>query len=100
MIKQRAMQTLKNKRLYSLFAPHIYLDILPGRLEQQRDVLMKQVFNIENANAQVEALKASADSVALMKETNRALKSQVQQFDTSELEVKLLFEVIRRIYLV
>lgn len=56
------------------------------RLELQRDTLMKQVFNIEHANAQVESLKASVDAVSLMKNTNVSLKAQMQNFDQDAIE--------------
>jgi hypothetical protein len=57
------------------------------RLEVQRDTLMKQAFNIEHSHAQVEALRSSVETVSLMKDTNRALQSQMRQIDTGEIEV-------------
>ncbi|KAF0742386.1 hypothetical protein Ae201684_002660 [Aphanomyces euteiches] len=69
-IKQRALQTLKRKKMY----------------EQQRDATAAQSFNIEQASFAIETAKDSLDTVAAMKSAAVQLKAETKKFNFSELE--------------
>lgn len=62
-IQKRAMDVLKRKRMY----------------ESQRDQLMGQQFNIDQAAFGIESAKATVDSVAAMKSANVQLKKAIQK---------------------
>jgi len=62
-IQKRAMDVLKRKRMY----------------EGQRDQLMGQQFNIDQAAFGIESAKATVDSVAAMKSANVQLKQAIQK---------------------
>lgn len=63
LLQKKAMDVLKRKRMY----------------EQQRDNLMGQQFNIDQANFNVESAKTSVATVSAMKAANSELKAQVRQ---------------------
>ncbi|GAB9467498.1 hypothetical protein Gpo141_00004840 [Globisporangium polare] len=69
-IKQRAMQTLKRKKMY----------------EQQRDNLTAQSFNIEQAAFAIETSRDTVDTVAAMKSAVAQLKVETKKIDMNELE--------------
>uniref|UniRef100_K3X432 Charged multivesicular body protein 5 n=1 Tax=Globisporangium ultimum (strain ATCC 200006 / CBS 805.95 / DAOM BR144) TaxID=431595 RepID=K3X432_GLOUD len=69
-IKQRAMQTLKRKKMY----------------EQQRDNLTAQSFNIEQASFAIETSKDTLDTVAAMKSAVVQLKTETKKINIDELE--------------
>ncbi|KDO18501.1 hypothetical protein SPRG_16177 [Saprolegnia parasitica CBS 223.65] len=69
-IKQRALQTLKRKKMY----------------EQQRDSLSAQSFNIEQATFAIETAKDSLDTVSAMKTATAQLKAEHKKFNFEELE--------------
>ncbi|KAF1333509.1 Charged multivesicular body protein 5, partial [Globisporangium splendens] len=69
-IKQRAMQTLKRKKMY----------------EQQRDNLTAQSFNIEQAAFAIETSKDTLDTVAAMKSAVVQLKTETKKINIDELE--------------
>jgi len=62
-IQKRAVDVLKRKRMY----------------ENQRDQLMGQQFNLDQAAFGIESAKATVDSVAAMKAANVELKRAVQK---------------------
>jgi len=62
-IQKRAMDVLKRKRMY----------------ESQRDQLMGQQFNMDQAAFGIESAKATIDSVAAMKSANVQLKQAIQK---------------------
>lgn len=72
-IQKRAMEVLKRKRMY----------------EQQRDTLMGQQFNIDQAAFGIESAKATIDSVAAMKAANvefkKTLKNDLNIDDVDDL---------------
>ena len=59
-----------------------------GRFESQRDTLMQQSFNMEQANIQVESLKSTIEQASLMKETKKSLQGQLKKFDATEVDVR------------
>ncbi|ETW08927.1 hypothetical protein H310_01410 [Aphanomyces invadans] len=69
-IKQRALQTLKRKKMY----------------EQQRDSMAAQSFNIEQASFAIETAKDSLDTVSAMKAAATQLKAETKKFNFTELE--------------
>lgn len=71
-VKQRAMQTLKRKKMY----------------EQQRDNLTAQSFNIEQASFAIETSRDTVDTVAAMKSAVVQLKVETKKIDLNELEVR------------
>lgn len=62
-IQKRAVEVLKRKRMY----------------EQQRDTLMGQQFNMDQAAFGIESAKATIDSVAAMKAANVELKKAIRK---------------------
>jgi charged multivesicular body protein 5 len=69
-VEQRAMQVLKQKRMY----------------EKQRDSVQGQVFNIDQAKFAQASLKDSVDMVAAMRETHTALKEQMGEFSVDDVD--------------
>ncbi|DBA02476.1 TPA: hypothetical protein N0F65_008690 [Lagenidium giganteum] len=69
-IKQRAMQTLKRKKMY----------------ETQRDSLAAQSFNIEQASFAIESTKDTLDTVSAMKVATVQLKAEHKKINLDELE--------------
>ncbi|KAG6964447.1 hypothetical protein JG688_00007685 [Phytophthora aleatoria] len=69
-IKQRAMQTLKRKKMF----------------EAQRDKLQAQSFNIEQAAFAIDTSRDTISTVAAMKSAAVQLKVETQKIDISELE--------------
>ncbi|KAF4324528.1 hypothetical protein BBO99_00001761 [Phytophthora kernoviae] len=69
-IKQRAMQTLKRKKMF----------------EAQRDKLTAQSFNIEQAAFAIDTSRDTITTVAAMKSAAVQLKAETQKIDISELE--------------
>eukprot|EP01104_Vermistella_antarctica_P000642 TRINITY_DN1078_c0_g1_i1.p1 TRINITY_DN1078_c0_g1~~TRINITY_DN1078_c0_g1_i1.p1 ORF type:complete len:228 (+),score=77.79 TRINITY_DN1078_c0_g1_i1:447-1130(+) len=70
LIKQRAMRTLKQKRMY----------------EQQRDQLMQQSFNLEQTSFASENMKDTIDTVKAMKSANKTIKQQFKKVNIDEIE--------------
>jgi len=62
-IQKRAMDVLKRKRMY----------------ESQRDQMMGQQFNLDQAAFGIESAKATVESVAAMKGANQQLKQAIQK---------------------
>ncbi|KAL4159722.1 hypothetical protein PRNP1_000295 [Phytophthora ramorum] len=69
-VKQRAMQTLKRKKMF----------------EAQRDKLTAQSFNIEQASFAIDTSRDTISTVAAMKSAAVQLKAETQKIDISELE--------------
>jgi charged multivesicular body protein 5 len=69
-IRQRAMQVLKQKKMY----------------EQQRDLLMQQSFNMEQTNFSIETLQQTVQTVQVMKDANKQLKKQFKSVNISAIE--------------
>jgi charged multivesicular body protein 5 len=69
-LKQRAMQVLKQKRMY----------------EQQRTALMGQQFNIDQTRFAQDNMKDQLAMIGAMKETHVAMKEQFQEFSIEEIE--------------
>merc|ERR1719512_497029 len=70
-IQKRAIEVLKRKRMY----------------EQQRDQIMGQQFNIDQAAFGIESAKATVDSVAAMKAANVELKKAIKKdLDVNEVD--------------
>eukprot|EP01094_Clydonella_sp_ATCC50884_P025891 TRINITY_DN695_c0_g1_i1.p1 TRINITY_DN695_c0_g1~~TRINITY_DN695_c0_g1_i1.p1 ORF type:complete len:230 (-),score=60.19 TRINITY_DN695_c0_g1_i1:270-959(-) len=69
-IKQRAMRTLKQKKMY----------------ENQREQLMGQAFNMEQTQFLTENLQDTVTTVASMKEANKTLQKQFKQIKVEEVE--------------
>merc|ERR1712232_215853 len=69
-LKQRAMRTLKQKKMY----------------EQQRDSLMGTIFNMEQANFTTESLNDTVVMVNAMKHANTQMKKQFKQIDIDSVE--------------
>jgi charged multivesicular body protein 5 len=70
MLKKRAMDTLKRKKMY----------------EQQRDQLAGQAFNIDQTNFAIETVKSTQVTVAAMKEASKLLKVENKKLNISEIE--------------
>merc|ERR1712174_20010 len=62
MLKKRAMEVLKRKRMY----------------ETQRDAVMGQQFNVDQAAFGMESAKASIDTVAAMKSAGQQIKQTMK----------------------
>ncbi|KAI9215813.1 Snf7 family, partial [Blastocladiella britannica] len=69
-IKQRAMRVLKQRKLY----------------EGQRDTLMQQAFNMEQAQMATENLKNTAATIDAMQVANTALKKQYKTVSVDKIE--------------
>ena len=69
-VKQRALNILKQRKQY----------------EHQRDMLVQQSFNMEQANMTVESLQTTAASVQAMKEANKVLKQQFKTIKVQDIE--------------
>ncbi|KAJ3304158.1 hypothetical protein HDU76_005240, partial [Blyttiomyces sp. JEL0837] len=69
-VKQKAMRILKQKKLY----------------EGQRDQLMSQSFNMEQASMATENLKNTVIQVDAMKSANTALKQQYKKINLDKIE--------------
>jgi len=69
-VKQRAMQVLKQKKMY----------------EQQRSQMMAQQFNMEQIMFTQETMKDTADTVNAMKTANKEMKKQFKTMDVSQVE--------------
>jgi charged multivesicular body protein 5 len=70
MLKKRAMDTLKRKKMY----------------EQQRDQLSGQLFNIDQTAFAIETVKSTQVTVAAMKEANKQLKVENKKINISDIE--------------
>lgn len=70
MLKQRAMRVLKQKRMY----------------EGQRDQLMQQSFNMEQANFATQTLKDTITTVDAMKAGVKEMKKQYKKVDIDKIE--------------
>ncbi|KAJ3087601.1 hypothetical protein HK102_010688 [Quaeritorhiza haematococci] len=70
-VKQRAMRVLKQKKMY----------------EGQRDTLMAQSFNMEQASMATENLKHTLTTVDAMRTANKELKTQYKKIDVTQIEV-------------
>eukprot|EP00002_Diphylleia_rotans_P007845 TRINITY_DN17525_c0_g1_i1.p1 TRINITY_DN17525_c0_g1~~TRINITY_DN17525_c0_g1_i1.p1 ORF type:complete len:222 (-),score=70.68 TRINITY_DN17525_c0_g1_i1:311-976(-) len=68
--KRRALQTLKQKKMY----------------EQQRDAISNQQFNLEQANFGIQQAKEAATTVSAMKAATKELKQQYKHIDINEVE--------------
>jgi charged multivesicular body protein 5 len=69
-IKQKAMQTLKQKKMY----------------EQQREVLSNQQWNMDQLQFTTETTKATIEQVNVMKESAKVLKKEMKKMDISSIE--------------
>jgi charged multivesicular body protein 5 len=69
-IKQRAMRLMKQKRLY----------------EQQREQMMNQSFNMEQANFGLQNMQDTVTTVSAMKDANKAMKQQFKKIDIDDVE--------------
>jgi charged multivesicular body protein 5 len=69
-IKQKALRVLKQKKLY----------------EGNREQLMQQSFNLEQANLATENLKNTMATVDAMKDANKAMKSQYKKIDLDKVD--------------
>ncbi|KAJ3289895.1 hypothetical protein HK104_007147 [Borealophlyctis nickersoniae] len=69
-VKQKAMRILKQKKLY----------------EGQRDQLMQQSFNMEQASMATENLKTTLVTVDAMKSANKELKQQYKKINITKIE--------------
>ena len=69
-IKQKAIKVLKQKKLY----------------EGQKDQLMQQSFNMEQANMATENLRNTVITVDAMKDANKALKAQYKKINVDKIE--------------
>lgn len=74
-IKQKAMQILKQKKMY----------------ENQRDLLMQQSFNLEQTNFATQSLKDTVTTVETMKYAAKAMKTQYKQINIDKIEVFFVF---------
>lgn len=70
-IKQKAMQILKQKKMY----------------ENQRDMLMQQSFNLEQTNFATQSLKDTVTTVETMKVAAKSMKQQYKQINIDKIEV-------------
>ena len=70
MLKKRAMDTLKRKKMY----------------EQQRDQLSGQLFNIDQTSFAIETVKSTQVTVAAMKEASKQLKVENMKINISDIE--------------
>ncbi|KAI8835894.1 Snf7 family, partial [Chytridium lagenaria] len=69
-VKQKALRIVKQKKLY----------------EGQRDQLMQQSFNMEQANMATENLKNTMVTVEAMKSANKELKTQYKKINLDKIE--------------
>ena len=69
-IKQRALQVLKQKKLY----------------EGQRDQMSQQSFNIGQADFAIESMKNTMTTVEAMKDANKVMKQQFKKVDINKVE--------------
>lgn len=69
--KQRAMQLLKQRKTY----------------ENQRNSLMQQSFNIEQASFAAQTMQDTALTLQAMRGANLAMKNQMKEFNLDDLEV-------------
>lgn len=70
-LQKRAMEVLKRKRMY----------------EQQRDMVMGQQFNIDQANFNIQSAKTNVQTVAALKASNAELKRTIKKdLDIDEVE--------------
>lgn len=72
-IQERALRTLKQKRMY----------------ESQLAQLTQQTFNMESAALATENLRNTMVTVDAMKQANKELKKQYGKFDIDKIEVRL-----------
>jgi charged multivesicular body protein 5 len=70
MVKQRAVRILKQLRMY----------------EKQRDQLLQQSFNFEQANFAEQSMKDAKTTVFAMKTGVKSMKTQYKSFNITELE--------------
>ncbi|EGF79497.1 hypothetical protein BATDEDRAFT_12280 [Batrachochytrium dendrobatidis JAM81] len=70
-VKQKAMRVLKQRKLY----------------EGQRDQIMQQTFNMEQASMATENLKSTMVTLDAMQSANKELKKQYKQVNLSKIEV-------------
>lgn len=68
--KQRAMQILKQKKMY----------------ERQRDQMMQQSFNMEQQSFAITSLQDTVTTVDAMKEGAKAMKKQFKKIDVDQIE--------------
>jgi len=69
-LQQKAVRILKQKKMY----------------EQQRDQLMSQSFNMEQANFATQSLKDTVTTVSAMKQANTSIKQQLKSISIDEVE--------------
>eukprot|EP01111_Echinosteliopsis_oligospora_P008463 TRINITY_DN2414_c0_g1_i1.p1 TRINITY_DN2414_c0_g1~~TRINITY_DN2414_c0_g1_i1.p1 ORF type:complete len:214 (+),score=82.14 TRINITY_DN2414_c0_g1_i1:50-691(+) len=69
-LKQKALRVLKQKRMY----------------EAQRDQMMGQSFNMEQAYFATESIKDTITTVAAMKEGSKVLKQQLKKVNIDQIE--------------
>ncbi|KAJ3232466.1 hypothetical protein HDU78_007020 [Chytriomyces hyalinus] len=74
-VKQKAMRILKQKKLY----------------EGQKDQLMQQSFNMEQASMTTENLKNTIVTVDAMRTANKEMKAQYKKIDIDKVEVITLY---------
>ena len=70
-LKQKAMRLLKQKKMF----------------ESQRDTLMNQAFNMEQANFTMQSMEDTAITVGAMRHANQAMKKQFKSLDIDDVDV-------------
>jgi charged multivesicular body protein 5 len=69
-LKQKAMQILKRKQMYS----------------NQRDSMMQRAFNLEQTQFAIDSMKEAKEHVEVMKSSTTAMKDAAGAFDVGEIE--------------
>lgn len=70
-IKQKAIQVLKQRKMY----------------ESQRDSMMQQSFNLEQANFATQSLKDTITTVETMKIATKTMKAEYKKVNINKIEV-------------
>jgi charged multivesicular body protein 5 len=70
-LKQKALRVLKQKKMY----------------EGQRDQIMNQQFNIEQASFATQTMKDTVTTVSAMKSANLSLKDQLKHISVDDIDV-------------
>jgi hypothetical protein len=75
------------KACYEFKLPTFELNSFFSRYETQREQLMQQAFNMDQAHFATESLKDTVTTVSAMKLANKELKKQFKKVDIDEIEV-------------
>lgn len=73
-LKQKAMRCLKQKKMF----------------ESQRDSMMSQAFNMEQANFTLQSMQDTAATVSAMKAASVTMKQQFKQLEVDSIDVRIL----------